>query len=636
MPATAAGPAPDSNVKVSLASSLLAGWVTTAVLAGTWWATDWHYRIGIAVPWRRIAVPVLWWFVCVVYFWVTRALTSATLARAPAIVDMLLLHILWALVSFYMVGEYAALVGPAYAWYIAGAVFTSTGLIAYRAGAAAFAVLDDTTAGLRVPLATGTAVAACALLMAGHWLLSITILSAAVLGYEAGRGTTRLGALATWPSRVLLPTLLVRDKWTLGAIILVAVSLRMAWYQHLVAQVGFDYRTGFLAASDDGQSYHSIAVKLASDLSLLLGTSNPVAEPHFDPLYSVLLGLWYRVVGVRYTPTVLVQCLLAVFPVVVTYLVARRLAGDKAVAGLLAATLVAISQPLIGFSAIYGVEALYIPVLAAWVWAAWRYSAGAGWRTIVGLGIMGGLILGLRRFGPLFLVALLPWMLWAGRGRSMRARWLGWGAACGIAILMYLPVELMYLRNGTGRLSTLKTPAMELVWTQGSPFPDAVPDNARLIQAGLNPAEPVASLRAIVLHPLQAATAVWAVVPPRVLAFFFWPAFGQFDSITLVNPRFPNRLTPILEFYLTLAALVGIGLGLVRKDTRDLAMLLLMVIGIQTFASSIIAITNTVRYSAPIRPLLMAFAASGLVLTLERLRSGGLRVDRDRADRVTA
>ena len=242
---------------------------------------------------------------------------------------------------------------------------------------------------------------------------------------------------------------------------------------------------------------------------------------------------------------------------------------------------------------------------------------------MVWLGVMGGLILGFRRFGPLFVLGLLPWMLWAGRTRPVSARLWAWIAATLLAVVVYAPVELMYAKSGQSRLTTLSSPAAAYVWTAKSPFPDVVPDNARLIAAGLDPAQPAASVRAIVSHPVEVASAMWAVIPARVVAFFFWPAFGYFDSIVLMNPRFPNPLTPVAEFYLAFAALLGIVVGVVRQDTRALAMLLSLVIGIQAFASAVISITNTVRYSAPIRPLLMAFAAAGVVLALRQVGAAG-------------
>lgn len=596
------------------AQVFLLGVIATGVLAYSWWGTDWHSRIGVPVPYRRIPVPVLWWAVLGAYYAAILKRTGLRIAAlGTAVVDGIALHFQWALVSLLVDGQFRESVGPLYSRYIVAVVFTLTGLVAYRAGTAASTLGTGGAAALRVPIVAGAALAVFRLLAFGDWPLALFVTVMALVGWRVA--TARHDLLLhmwSWPADARL-----REWAPVAMIALVAVSIRLAWYFHLVRLIGFDYRTGFVAASDDGQTYHRIATELASDPSRFFGKSNPVATAYFDPLYSVLLGLWYWAAGISFTPAVVVQCLLAVIPIAVAYVLAKRLSGGSQVAGLIAAAFVAFSQPLISFSAIYGIEAVYIPVLCLWVCAAWRYSEGASWKAVVWLGVLGGMIVGLRRFGPLFMVALLPWMLWAGRGRPVSARVWAWAAAMALTVAVYAPLELMYARTGQSRLA--KPPATDYVWMQRSPFPDVVPDNARLIAAGLDPARPGASLRAIVTHPIEVVSAMWAVIPTRLAAFFFWPAFGQFDTIVLVNPRFRNPFTPVAEFYLALAALGGIVWSLFRRNTRVLAGLLLLVIAVQAFASAVIFITNSVRYSAPIRPFLMVFAAAGVVLTLRQL-----------------
>jgi len=390
----------------------------------------------------------------------------------------------------------------------------------------------------------------------------------------------------------------------------VALCLRVAWYLHLVSLVGLDYQTGFLAASDDGQFYHSAASTIAEDPSVLLDRSNPVVSSSFDPLYPLLLGLWYRLAGIHFLPAVVVQCLLGSLVVVLVYLIGKELGGGSLAIGYLAAALATVSQPLIFSSAVYGIEALYIPVLAWWLWSAVRYAKPSvrSRRWVWALGTAGGLLLGLRRFAPLFLLALLPWMVWAKRDVAMRVRLRDWLAAAGLALAVYAPVEAMYAAGGQARLLSR---GGAVYWEAPAQFPDVVPDNSRLIALGIDPfRDPLGSLARAAAQPIEVAQAVWAILPKRVTAFFFWAPFGYFNTVTLLNPTIPNAFTPIEEFYLALAVLVGVVWALRHPASRTVGGLLLLTIGIQAFVHSVLFFTHSIRYSIPVRPYLTIFAAA--------------------------
>lgn len=613
--------APDSQQ--SRAATLAVALAVALTLAYTWWRTDWHYRFGIPVPFRTFVVPVLWWALTVGYLAVVKWGLRLSERSGPVILDGAVLHIQWALVRCHAEVPIQALVGRPYAIYITLAMAFGMAFSAYRAGAAARALISRGEGTARSLIVYGTLVAAARLVMSDDRILCAALVVGAALGAlsASGRLATAIAALAR-----AADTALAHPRASLAVVACTAVALRVTWYRHIVGVVGFDLHTGFPAASDDGQTYHVMAMRIAETPRLLLETAcrganactNPVARIDFDPLYPLLLGFWYWLTGVHFTPAAIIQCLLAVIPVVVAYAFAKRMAAEAPLAGLVAASIVALSTPLISFSVIQGIETLYIPVLSLWAWAAWRYSEGDSTKTLIWVGLAGGMMLGLRRFGLLFLIGLLPWLVWAARDRRMATRFGAWAAVVLLAVLVYLPVEVMYLRTDNGGRLTAP-PAVASYWKQPSPDPEYVPGNEAFIELGLDPARPMESLAIAASHPPKALAAAWAVIPPRILSFFFWPAFGTFDSILLLNPNATNPLSPVLEFYLALAAVAGIVSAVWQRRSRSLAVLLLMVIGAQMFASAVIAITITSRYSAPIRPFLMAFAGAGAVVVIRRL-----------------
>jgi hypothetical protein len=602
---------------------------TVVALAGVFLWTESGRGVTVPLPYRRMDIPVAWWAIYTGYVlgasWLLRADASI---RRTLLFDGLILHFEWLLVVFLATAPLADYLSRAYQGYVNFVVWVAVAGTSYLAGRIAREAETATWRGsvrwARLPLCAGSA------LITGYaaWQRLWLTVGIAALGFGLGWWSSRLRLRERLEASLSGPLQARRAEWLgVAGVAGLGVLLRLAWYRHLVATVGLDFKTGFFAASDDGQSYHLLASAIAADPVGLFGSASPVARSSFDPLYPLLLGLWYRVTGVGVFPAVFIQCLLGGLTVVLVYLLGRELGGGKRLTGFLAAALAAVSQPLIFSSAVYGIEALYIPVLAAWLWAAVRYAAPTSTRGrwVWALGILGGLMLGLRRFAPLFLLGLLPWMAWAKRDIPVRRRLLDWLAATLLGLLVYSPIEAMYIASGQTRLLSR---GGAVYWEAPAHFPELVPDNRRLIALGIDPfRDPLGSLARASARPAEVAQALWATIPKRISAFFFWAPFGYFNTVTLLNPTIPNAWTSTEEFYLALAVLAGMFWTLRYPVSRRVGALLLLAIGLQAFVHSVLFFTHSIRYSVPIRPYLMLFAAAAAAPLVQGLITRGFSTD---------
>ena len=588
---------------------------TVAALAGALLWPEGRQALTVPLPYRRMDIPVLWWGICAAY-----AASACRLLRGDAamfrtlLFDGLILHLEWLLVVFlatFPLGQYLTRPYQAYVVLVVSAAAAGTSYIAARIGRAAWTEPEQGAALARLPMSLGSVVMASYAVCLGQWWVAAASAAGWIAGWHG-----RLGALVQRVSST--------RRWVewggVAMLAVLAVGIRLAWYVHLVSVVGMEYSTGFLAASDDGQFYHTAAAKIAAHPGVLLDPSaNPLSSSAFDPLYPLLLGFWYRLIGTSFFPAVLAQCLLSGIFVVVMYRIGKEFWNGSRRVGFLTAAFAAVSQPLIFSSATYGIEALLIPAMAVWIWLAGRYAMGDRNRWVIfGMGICGGLLLGLRRSALPLLLAMLVWMLWPRSGGPRRTRLLHWLAIAGIAVLLYAPVEWLYVNSGRARLLPKAGSSYSYYWRMPSKRPEVVPDNQRFVSLGIDPFQDLpGSVRSIMARPADVAKAVWDIVPWRLLLFFFWAPFGHFNTVTLINPTIPNILTPTLEFYLALAVILGIVALASRASHRALGALLLLTIGVQAFVHAVLSYTMTIRYSTPIRPFLILFGAIAVARLIE-------------------
>lgn len=234
--------------------------------------------------------------------------------------------------------------------------------------------------------------------------------------------TPQSGSLAT-PQRLQV-----------AAVLLVALLLRMraAWDWNARHPNGVErLRYG------DEPAYDAVA------RGLLEGAGFPF--PDRLPLYPSWVAFWHWVSGFNYDLLIYAQSLMGVLAVLLTYLLARRLAGHWA--GILASSVTAVSAVLITHTVHVMPEFMFTVAVLAVALAllrAWRSPAVAPFAAAGALVGVANLIRPTLLFLPLFVcVALLIW----SRGR--RPAWKQAAAYVAAAYLVTAPWTLHnYLRHG--------------------------------------------------------------------------------------------------------------------------------------------------------------------------------------------
>ena len=167
-----------------------------------------------------------------------------------------------------------------------------------------------------------------------------------------------------------------------------------------------------------------------------LDSETHVASALHGPLYPVVLSVSSRLGGTTYVDHKFVSILIGTATVLLTALVARRLAGDTA--AVVAGGLAAVYPNLWLIDSLLFPEGLFAMLTTACVLLAYQWRDRPTWTRAAGLGVLIGLA-GLTRGEGLLLGVLLaaPWILghrdipWASRWRQLLLA----GAAC-VAVLV--------------------------------------------------------------------------------------------------------------------------------------------------------------------------------------------------------
>ncbi len=205
-----------------------------------------------------------------------------------------------------------------------------------------------------------------------------------------------------------------QDRLALGAIIAVALGLRMAYLWKLRLGPGFSLPNPLLDAALYDRLARSV---LAGDW--LGGPEALYANNH---LYAYFLAVWYALFGPGWVLPRLVQLSLGAVTPVLLYLIGRRAFGRGA--GLLAASMGAIYGPFIfaeGLILPSSLAALTVSLALLGLLVAQQRGLGRDW-FLAGAAI--GLFALTRRNGGILLLPALGWALLAGaqRGRTARIR----------------------------------------------------------------------------------------------------------------------------------------------------------------------------------------------------------------------
>ncbi len=222
--------------------------------------------------------------------------------------------------------------------------------------------------------------------------------------------------------------------------------MRSRWLPLLWFVLALAIRLAFVADVDGEPTFRSPLVDaLAYDRAArVVAEHGPGALelPYYQPpLYPMLLGGLYVVVGAGPGPAHVAQAILGALTVALLYLLVAR-AGGRA-AGSVAAGLLALYGPVLAFESQLLPPTLLLLLLTTATLCLLRADAaprGLAWR------IAGGLALGIAGAArPSLLLLALPAAVWWGRGGTGR-----WASAAGLLAVILLPVLPFAVANRIG------------------------------------------------------------------------------------------------------------------------------------------------------------------------------------------
>lgn len=567
-------------------------------LAAGWWELRHGGLLSIPLPRRTLPIPLLYWCGWPCYAWwlsrASRQSLRACLARTfwPALAAHGLL-----LVTDLDQAMWDRAIGVVWRGYVAYYV-AALGMLLVGLGVAAgrFARRRiDQDLVMFLPLYGGAAV------LYSHLALRQTWWAFAATG------------MGLWVSWVWPRWPRVRAWWAgacrwmaspRGAAILLWVAawaVRWAYAVRLMSATGEQ----FVLAGDDSNTYDEYAWRSAQDPGQLLAIDPQGVYP---PGYWMLLAMLYRIFGHHFGPPVFIQvCVSALVPVCVYWMTRRMIpseAGD--LVAKLAGILTVLNTALIHSSVVLDQEAFFLPFLFCGLCALMR-AVGEPSARAVRWFIAAGAWLGLSAFArPIILFlpgVVVLWLLWLRRPLRQVLRDAAWLTVSFCLVLM--PLVIRNALASGGKLIAVTATAAGHYRVSG---------NEQLLALGIDPfGDPWGSLLAFLRHPLAVVQAFWAVVPGRLIFFFFVPFFGTFDPILIFNANaFATAYALHLEFY----AYAAIGLGLWRTMRRAISRPgSVLLLGVAAYFSLIPVFwyVRNATYRVGLHPIFLIWLAAGAV-----------------------
>ncbi|WZO99137.1 glycosyltransferase family 39 protein [Isosphaeraceae bacterium EP7] len=184
-----------------------------------------------------------------------------------------------------------------------------------------------------------------------------------------------------------------------------------------------------------------------------LTSLDPTLIPYAPPVFPILVGLAYEIVGVSDLAAILPSLIAGTLTIIVVGLIAWRSFGVAA--GVASATLAAFSGAHAEFSRVALTDATFLLTWLLALFAGQRFLSHPGVRRAILLGLATGLAWNTKYNGFLAGVIVVLAAAWnacldsEARRRATLARVFGFGAIAGlVAILAYIPWAIFVERNG--------------------------------------------------------------------------------------------------------------------------------------------------------------------------------------------
>ncbi len=193
----------------------------------------------------------------------------------------------------------------------------------------------------------------------------------------------------------------IDSRLVMALILLLAAGIRIHFINNLPTQPIYDYATYHLTAAHVSQGNWEA-------LTLLEG------KPWG---YSMLLGLVYKLLGVKLILAQYLNVILSLITIILIYLLVKRLVGQSY--GLMAAFLYTLLPSQIFMNNVVNSEILFITLVISGIYFSIRFMQDYSWRNLVFTGVFLGLSQVVRPVGMIYLLVfivflclqLLPWHL---------------------------------------------------------------------------------------------------------------------------------------------------------------------------------------------------------------------------------
>ena len=415
-----------------------------------------------------------------------------------------------------------------------------------------------------------------------------------------------------------------------AVVFVVALIIRLVYLHQIRPIPLFDYMIG------DAESYDAWGQRIA-------GGEWVGREVFYQaPLYPYFLGVIYKVGGHSVLIARVVQAVIGAAACVLLALAGRAFFSHKV--GVAAGLLLAIYPTAIFFDGLIQKSVLdsFLVCLLLFFAGATLHQAGRQWWWI-GIGATLGALMLTRENAAVLVVVMIAWIALhpAAKGRRLRARAFGFVLVALIAVVFPVAMRNAVV-SGEFHITTSQLGPnfyignnpqasgayVPLVYGHGSAKnerEDATLLAEKAVGRKLSPGEVSRYWLDQATQFIRAEPAAWGELM-RIKTMLFWNAteigdtedqyvYADWSSILRV-------LNPVFHFGL-LCALAAIGFVITIRHWRTTWLLAAIVL---VYAASVIAFYVMARYRYPIVPVLMLFAAAGIVGSIDALR-GRRRVE---------
>lgn len=407
------------------------------------------------------------------------------------------------------------------------------------------------------------------------------------------------------------------EKGLLAALFLIAFLVRLAFAFQIMHETGGG--AVFVSGSDDGDTYDSLAWKMAQDPKKAI-QGQEIFPTAYDPGYTIFLSLIYKISGHNYyTVTAIQSAINAMIPLLI-YWIASMLFSRTI--GIISALFTSFDQSAIMHSVVLGTECFFPFMLGCGILFFLRFlkNPAKKWNLV-----LIGFFLGISIISR-YLLILVPAFMFINMlftpGMKVRTKIASIAIVSSVIALCILPITVInYLNTHKYYLVEKSGDRIDLLWglELSEDRERTSPGNIRFIRAGFDPInKPYESFLLVFKKPGTLAKIAGSVWSARLRNYFCWPNFGYFDPLILVNPaRFPNEYGSTMEWYFFILYLIGL-ISAIKNVYRERCILIIfMVLAYFIFVHVILFRVNTPRYRVVVIPYLFIFLALGIQETYE-------------------